>query len=88
MTIAVVFVAVCRIDLVKEDLAVKLAKESLNQFEDALVEFFTLSAILHLFIDRDIAARLKGRLSERGLLYKACSRMGVHEVHRNRLIAL
>ena len=58
VSIAVIFVTVCRVDLVKEDLTVELAKECLYQFKDALIQFFTLSAIFHLFIHSDIASML------------------------------
>ena len=73
MSITVIFVAVSCIDLVKENLTVKLAKESLNQFKDALIEFFTLGAILHLFIHCNITSMLGCGHSERGLFYEACS---------------
>ena len=88
VSIAVIFVTVCRVDLVKEDLTVELAKECLDQFKDTLIQFFTLSAILLLFIHCDIASMLCCRHAERRLFDEACCRMGVYEIHRNCFVAL
>jgi len=48
-----VVVALRRVNLVQVQLAVELAQEGLNQFEDTLVQLFTLLQKLLLFVDRD-----------------------------------
>ena len=88
LSITVIFVTVSRVDLIKEDLTVKLTKECLDQLKDTLIEFFTLSAIFLLFIYSDIASMLCCRLAERGLLNETCYRMSVYKVHRNCFVAL
>lgn len=54
-----------RVDLIEEDLAVKLPQEGLNQLEDAIVELSCLTLELLLLIDRDIGVARSHRLAER-----------------------
>ena len=46
-----ILVAMGRVDLVEEDLAVEFAQEGLDQLEDALVELFTRYPVGLFFVD-------------------------------------
>ena len=82
----VVFVALSRVHLVQEDLAVELAQESLNQLEYAIIELRGLDRVLFFVINCDAGHSHVG-LAER-LLLDASGRVFVNHGHWNGLVAV